>query len=378
MPRLSSTGSCSATLRPSTTMVPPEGSMSRLIIFMVVVLPQPEGPTKTTVSPRPMSMERSLTAASPEPSKRLDTSSRAIITSVLIEPAPRDRSVLRQSYAAAGAADNGDAGGGGGASPGWGGVRLGLNVPVGKRHLGASYNVGGEVVQKGQEEVHEGGEYGAREPDQESPALHEPQRDVEALPHHEEAPQPLHAIDQTARVQRRVQDGHEEQPQDEEGAVVEQRQLEHAHGIDVTKRALDPAKRGTRAAPEAARAAPRTRESNGGGRLQAAARDDLGSLVSRPQSLASRLGVGRIRLVALHVFGNPLRFGKRSGRRRYVVASGGHVFPLAPPAIALPFPFGHGASRRLTLPTSGLKYARKVRNFLVAPLRPPRKPGPRR
>jgi len=35
-------------------MLPSLGSMSRLIIFRVVVLPQPDGPTNTTISPAGM------------------------------------------------------------------------------------------------------------------------------------------------------------------------------------------------------------------------------------------------------------------------------------------------------------------------------------
>ena len=48
---------------PSTTMLPEDGSINRLIIRMVVVLPHPDGPTNTTVSPRATSIDRSLTAA---------------------------------------------------------------------------------------------------------------------------------------------------------------------------------------------------------------------------------------------------------------------------------------------------------------------------
>src|ERR671918_848447 len=65
MLRRSSTGFCLRMSVPSTSMVPELGSMRRLIIFMVVVLPQPEGPMRTTVSPLFMSRERSPTAAGP-------------------------------------------------------------------------------------------------------------------------------------------------------------------------------------------------------------------------------------------------------------------------------------------------------------------------
>jgi hypothetical protein len=40
------------------------GSISRLIIFIVVVLPEPDGPTRTTTSPSGMSMVTSSTAIS--------------------------------------------------------------------------------------------------------------------------------------------------------------------------------------------------------------------------------------------------------------------------------------------------------------------------
>ncbi|CAB4642839.1 unannotated protein [freshwater metagenome] len=42
---------------------PDVGSMILLIIFIVVVLPHPEGPTKTTHSPAGIVKENSLTAA---------------------------------------------------------------------------------------------------------------------------------------------------------------------------------------------------------------------------------------------------------------------------------------------------------------------------
>ncbi len=50
---------------PLTVMVPEVGSIRRLIIFMVVVLPHPDGPTRTHSSPSPMSIDRLFTATSP-------------------------------------------------------------------------------------------------------------------------------------------------------------------------------------------------------------------------------------------------------------------------------------------------------------------------
>src|SRR6476620_5145814 len=46
-------------------MRPEVGSTSRLIIRIVVVLPQPDGPTSTAICPAPTSSERSLTATVP-------------------------------------------------------------------------------------------------------------------------------------------------------------------------------------------------------------------------------------------------------------------------------------------------------------------------
>ncbi len=56
MVRRSFTGSMSVTSSPPMRIRPPVGSINRLIIFRVVDFPHPEGPTKTTVSPAPISM----------------------------------------------------------------------------------------------------------------------------------------------------------------------------------------------------------------------------------------------------------------------------------------------------------------------------------
>src|SRR5437588_9429804 len=58
---------------PSTSIVPELGSIRRLIIRMVVVLPHPDGPTRMTVSPSPTSSEKLSTAAVAAPGKRLVT-----------------------------------------------------------------------------------------------------------------------------------------------------------------------------------------------------------------------------------------------------------------------------------------------------------------
>ena len=52
---------------PSTAIVPSVGSISRLIIFSVVVFPQPDGPTSITISPVGTSRSRALTAGSAVP-----------------------------------------------------------------------------------------------------------------------------------------------------------------------------------------------------------------------------------------------------------------------------------------------------------------------
>src|SRR5437879_8723005 len=64
--------------RPSMVIAPDVGSMSRLIIRMVVVLPQPDGPTNTTISPAGMVVEKSSTAGSCCPGYRLVTASSTI------------------------------------------------------------------------------------------------------------------------------------------------------------------------------------------------------------------------------------------------------------------------------------------------------------
>src|SRR5215203_6300538 len=62
MDRLSVTSSTCAVSRPSMKILPEVGGISRLIIFMVVVLPQPEGPSKTHTAPVGTSMSTRSTA----------------------------------------------------------------------------------------------------------------------------------------------------------------------------------------------------------------------------------------------------------------------------------------------------------------------------
>src|ERR1700704_5152570 len=70
---------------PSIVIRPEVGSMRRLIIFMVVVLPQPDGPTRTQISPAGIVSDRSFTARGAEggPYRLLTCSS--------VTTAPRDR-----------------------------------------------------------------------------------------------------------------------------------------------------------------------------------------------------------------------------------------------------------------------------------------------
>src|SRR6266540_3856940 len=59
-------------------MRPLVGSMSRFTIFKVVVFPQPDGPTRTEISPSGTSRVRTVTAWVPS-GKRLETESRRIM-----------------------------------------------------------------------------------------------------------------------------------------------------------------------------------------------------------------------------------------------------------------------------------------------------------
>src|SRR5437016_3652734 len=76
MPRRTSTGSSRVMSRSPMKMRPLVGSMSRFTIFMVVVLPQPDGPTSTQTSPSGTSRFRWSTATLP--SNTLVTSSSRI------------------------------------------------------------------------------------------------------------------------------------------------------------------------------------------------------------------------------------------------------------------------------------------------------------
>src|SRR4051794_37430747 len=82
MPRRSRTGSALVTSSPPTKMRPDVGSTNRLTIRIEVVLPHPDGPTKTAISPGGTSSESSSTATVPS-GYRLATRSSRIIGSVV-------------------------------------------------------------------------------------------------------------------------------------------------------------------------------------------------------------------------------------------------------------------------------------------------------
>ena len=67
MSRRSSAGRRSFTLLPSSRMSPVVMSIMRLTIRMAVVLPQPDGPTSTQISPAGTSSESESTAGSSWP-----------------------------------------------------------------------------------------------------------------------------------------------------------------------------------------------------------------------------------------------------------------------------------------------------------------------
>src|SRR5258707_8962913 len=82
MPSRNFTGSTLVTSLPSTVSVPDVGSIIRLIIRIEVVLPQPDGPTKTVSVPSGISSVRSSTATVPS-GYFLVTFSKVIMRSLL-------------------------------------------------------------------------------------------------------------------------------------------------------------------------------------------------------------------------------------------------------------------------------------------------------
>src|SRR5262245_26906226 len=87
MPRRSVGGSLPVMSLPSMAIVPLVGSTIRLIIRSVVVLPHPDGPTRTVICPVGISRSRSSTATVPS-AYRLVTPSKVIN---LFSPSDRQR-----------------------------------------------------------------------------------------------------------------------------------------------------------------------------------------------------------------------------------------------------------------------------------------------
>ena len=84
MPRRSSAASIVAVSWSSSQIVPEVGSIIRLTMRSDVVLPHPEGPTRTVIWPVGASRSRSSTAVVP-PAYCFETSSKRIMTSTLSE-----------------------------------------------------------------------------------------------------------------------------------------------------------------------------------------------------------------------------------------------------------------------------------------------------
>ncbi len=80
MRRRSSSGSARVTSSPPSRIRPAVGSISRLISRSVVVFPQPDGPSSTTISPSRTPSVRSSTAGASWPGYRLLTPSSRIIS----------------------------------------------------------------------------------------------------------------------------------------------------------------------------------------------------------------------------------------------------------------------------------------------------------
>src|SRR5882757_1039349 len=79
MLRRCASGSSVIASTPSMSTRPEVGSISRLIIFIVVVLPQPDGPTSTTISPAGISIVTWSTAGAAWPGYCLVNSSSTMV-----------------------------------------------------------------------------------------------------------------------------------------------------------------------------------------------------------------------------------------------------------------------------------------------------------
>src|SRR4051812_10492343 len=78
IPRRSSVTGSSVTSRPSIRISPESNGISRLTILSAVVLPPPDGPTRTQNVPEGISSDRSSTAAASRPAYRFVTWSKTI------------------------------------------------------------------------------------------------------------------------------------------------------------------------------------------------------------------------------------------------------------------------------------------------------------
>src|SRR3954451_15755868 len=92
MPRRNTCTGFAVTSSPSMVMRPPDGSIILLIIRRVVVLTQPDDPTRTVISPVANSIDKPSTAVVPS-AKRLVTSSNRITGSTLAVGPPGDGSL---------------------------------------------------------------------------------------------------------------------------------------------------------------------------------------------------------------------------------------------------------------------------------------------
>src|SRR3954454_16356241 len=86
MPRRSSAGLLLLTLSPPRRMSPEVMSISRLTIRIAVVLPQPDGPTSTQISPAGTSRLRSSTAGAGAPGYSLVTARNSMLAADCVSP----------------------------------------------------------------------------------------------------------------------------------------------------------------------------------------------------------------------------------------------------------------------------------------------------